>query len=68
MKDEVNAMEPVTVLTAVLAALVVSAWLSWRLTTIIKRDGYGFRSSSGLPRDWAPAELPSTPYSVKPHR
>lgn len=45
-----------------------SAWFSWQLTTIIKRDGYGFRSSSGLPRDWAPAELPSTPYSVKPHR
>ncbi len=54
---------------AVYAAFAAgSAWFGWRLATIIKRDGYGFRSSSGLPRDWAPAELPSTPYSVKPHR
>jgi hypothetical protein len=40
----------------------------WRLLAIIKADGYGLRSSSGLPRDWSPApELPSTPYLVKPH-
>jgi hypothetical protein len=50
-------------------AVAVSAWFAWRLATIIREDGYGFlRASSGLPRDWAPPELPSTPYSVKPHR
>jgi hypothetical protein len=42
--------------------------LGWRLVSIVKADGYGFRSSSGLPRDWSPTpELPSTPYLVKPH-
>jgi hypothetical protein len=52
-----------------LATAAVSMWFGWRLVTIIRADGYGFlRASSGLPRDWAPAELPSTPYSLKPHR
>ncbi len=51
-----------------LASLAVwSLWFGWRLTSIIKADGYGFRSSSGLPRDWAPTELPSTPYVARPH-
>lgn len=51
------------------AAAAASFWFGWRLATIIRADGYGFlRASSGLPRDWAPPELPSTPYSVAPHR
>jgi hypothetical protein len=52
---------------AVAAVTVFSVWLVWRLASIIKADGYGFRSSSGLPRDWAPPESQSIPYSVKPH-
>jgi hypothetical protein len=40
----------------------------WRLVSFIKADGYGFRSASGLPRDWSPEpDLPSVPYLVKPH-
>lgn len=65
---EVKPMYPFAALTLLFAFAAFSVWFSWRLTTIIKADGYGFRSSSGLPRDWAPPELPSTPYSVKPHR
>ncbi len=51
----------------VLATIAFSVWYGHRLFTLIKNDGYGLRSSSGLPRDWAPPELPSTPYSAKPH-
>ena len=59
----------VAVLLIAAAAVAVCAWFGWRLVAIIKADGYGFlRASSGLPRDWAPPELPSTPYSVAPHR
>ena len=40
----------------------------WRLVSIIKADGYGLRSASGLPRDWSPEpDLPSFSYTVKPH-
>jgi hypothetical protein len=59
----------VVICAVALATAAVSMWFGWRLVTIIRADGYGFlRASSGLPRDWAPAELPSTPYSLKPHR
>ncbi len=49
------------------AVAVAAVWLAVRLTAIIKADGYGLRAASGLPRDWAPPELPSTPYSKKAH-
>jgi hypothetical protein len=59
----------VVVLLIAAAATALSLWFGWRLATIVRADGYGFlRASSGLPRDWAPPDLPSTPYSVKPHR
>ncbi len=45
------------------AVVAVAAWFAVRLITVIRADGYGFRAASGLPRDWAPPELPSTPYS-----
>jgi hypothetical protein len=61
-------METVRELLVAAVVLGTSGWFGWWLTGIIKADGYGFRASSGLPRDWAPPELPSTPYSVKPHR
>ncbi len=61
-------MDLLQMLILFLIVSAVSSWFSWRLTMMIKADGYGFRSSSGLPRDWSPAELPSTPYSVKPHQ
>lgn len=53
----------------ILAAITVfTAWFALRLASLIKSDGYGFRSSSGLPRDWSPTpDLPSTSYLVKPH-
>lgn len=54
---------------AVSALLIApSTWFGWWLAGVIKADGYGFRAASGLPKDWAPPELPSTPYSAKPHR
>jgi hypothetical protein len=51
-------------------AVLATVWFLVHLVSLIKSDGYGFRSSSGLPKDWAPPELdlPSVPYSVKPHR
>ncbi|MEJ7706083.1 MAG: hypothetical protein WKF82_01710 [Nocardioidaceae bacterium] len=52
---------------ALVAAGLLTWWAGRYLFRIVRTDGYGFRSSSGLPRDWAPAELPSTPYTVKPH-
>jgi hypothetical protein len=53
----------------VVAAAAVAAWYLWRLLRIVRSDGYIFRASSGLPRDWSPSpDLPSLPYSVKPHR
>jgi len=54
-------------LLVLLAGIVVSVWYGLHLLHVVKADGYGFRSSSGLPKDWAPPELPSTPYSAKPH-
>jgi hypothetical protein len=51
------------------AITVFTVWFAAKLASIIKSDGYGFRSASGLPRDWSPTtDLPSTPYVVKPHR
>ena len=61
-------MEPVTVLLSLCAVAALGVWFGWRLTAMVLADGYGFRTSSGLPRDWAPPALPSTPYAVKPHR
>ena len=49
-----------------LLTVVLTSWLAWQLMSLIKRDGYGLRSASGLPRDWAPPERPSTPYSITP--
>jgi hypothetical protein len=61
-------MTTLTVLPAVAAIAIFSAWFAVRLISIVKADGYGFRSSSGLPRDWSPSpDLPSTPYVAKPH-
>ncbi|MBA3266047.1 MAG: hypothetical protein H0T14_06705 [Nocardioidaceae bacterium] len=54
-------------LSAVISCIVFGTGYALHLVWLIRSDGYGFRSSSGLPRDWAPAELPSTPYSAKPH-
>lgn len=59
-------MEDITLL-GLFAGISVSGWYLLHLLHVIKADGYGFRSSSGLPKDWAPPELPSTPYSAKPH-
>lgn len=53
---------------ALVAVVFASASsFGWWLAAVIKADGYGFRATSGLPRDWSPAELPSTPYALKPH-
>lgn len=61
-------MNSFAVIISLAAIMAFTAWFTWRLTSIIKADGYGFRSSSGLPRDWSPTpELPSVPYVVKPH-
>lgn len=43
------------------------------LARVVRADGYGYRASSGLPRDWKPRDwtdgrLPSTPYSSTPPR
>ncbi len=63
-----TAMNSLAVVILALAAITVfTVWFAWKLISIIKADGYGLRSSSGLPRDWAPRETPSTAYSVKPH-
>jgi len=48
-------------------AVAAALWFAARLRAMVKADGYGFRAASGLPRDWAPADLPSTPYSTKAH-
>ena len=61
-------MTSFAVLIPVVAAVLLSAWYGLRLFRMIKADGYGFRVSSGLPRDWSPSEdLPSTSYAQKPH-
>ncbi len=60
-------MNSLALLVMVATATTLIVWFALRLTSFIKADGYGFRSSSGLPRDWAPADLPSTPYVAKPH-
>jgi hypothetical protein len=50
------------------ASTVLAAWYLWRLFRIVRSDGHIFRASSGLPRDWSPSpDLPSVPYTVKPH-
>jgi hypothetical protein len=59
-------MSTITVLALAILA-VAAVGYAVRLVVMIKRDGYGFRSSSGLPRDWAPTETQSWPYSLKPH-
>jgi hypothetical protein len=52
----------------IIAGLTLAALYLWRLFCIIGSDGYILRASSGLPRDWSPSpDLPSTPYTVKPH-
>ncbi|MBA3310570.1 MAG: hypothetical protein H0U28_11060 [Nocardioidaceae bacterium] len=51
---------------AIAGAVAVAALLA-EIAHLIRMDGHGLRSSSGLPRDWAPPELPSTPYNVKRH-
>lgn len=61
-------MELIQELGVAAAVLASAGGFGWWLAGMIKADGYGFRAASGLPRDWAPPELPSTPYSVKPHR
>jgi hypothetical protein len=54
---------------AMMAVTAVAVWYLWRLVRIVKSDGHIFRASSGLPRDWSPApDLPSIPYTAKPHR
>jgi len=64
----ITAMTSISVITFVVAAAVVAAWFVARLAHLIRSDGYGFRASSGLPRDWSPSvDLPSTPYVMKPH-
>jgi len=60
-----NAMNELTVIAILTATFGV--WYGLRLFQLIRTDGYGPRSSSGLPRDWSPPELPSTPYSTKAH-
>ena len=61
-------MTSIAVITLVVAAAVVTAWYVARLASLIKSDGLGFRAASGLPRDWSPSvDLPSTPYTKKPH-
>ncbi|HSS68276.1 MAG TPA: hypothetical protein VLK34_06965 [Nocardioidaceae bacterium] len=53
---------------AVIAAMAVAAWYLVRLARMVRSDGYTFRASSGLPRDWSPSpDLPSLPYIAKPH-
>lgn len=57
---------------AVLLPLVTVAllivWFGVRFTRMVKKDGYGFRAASGLPRDWSPSvDLPSTSYAERPH-
>ena len=60
-------MNSITVLIPLTIVAVAAVWFVAHLATIIKQDGYGFRSASGLPRDWAPPETQSEPYSVKQH-
>jgi hypothetical protein len=60
-------MNPIAAL-ALIAASALAAWYLWKLIRLVRSDGYVFRASSGLPRDWSPsADLPSLPYTVKPH-
>jgi hypothetical protein len=60
-------MNPIAAL-AVVAAVVAAAWYLWRLVQYVRSDGHIRRASSGLPRDWSPSpDLPSYPYTVKPH-
>lgn len=56
------------VLLTLVATGIAASWFGVRLTHLIKSDGYGFRATSGLPRDWSPSvDLPSTSYIEKPH-
>jgi hypothetical protein len=61
-------MTTLAVVIPLLALAIVGAWFAVHLIRMIKLDGYGFRAGSGLPRDWSPTpDLPSTPYTAKPH-
>lgn len=60
-------MTTIAMVLTVAAVLTGAVWFAVRLTALIRSDGYGFRASSGLPRDWAPQDLPSTSYVDKPH-
>jgi hypothetical protein len=63
----ITAMTIYTILAAIAVGVVAVAFGRW-LFSFIKADGYGLRTASGLPRDWSPSsDLPSIPYSVKPH-
>jgi hypothetical protein len=54
---------------ALVATAAVAVFYLWRLFRIVKTDGHILRASSGLPADWSPSpDLPSVPYTVKPHR
>lgn len=65
-------MGPVALVAVSLLAVAALAFGVF-LVRMVRADGYGYRASSGLPRDWKPRgwsndELPSTPYSVTPPR
>lgn len=60
------------VLVAVCLLAVASLAFGVFFVRMVRADGYGYRASSGLPRDWKPRDwstgLPSTPYSSTPPR
>ncbi|MGH3508206.1 MAG: hypothetical protein ACRDO2_13480 [Nocardioidaceae bacterium] len=65
-------MTEMTILLLAVAGVLLVGWLATRYVAFLKSDGYGRRSTSGLPRNWKPTDwsapdLPSTPYRVKPH-
>jgi hypothetical protein len=61
-------MTDIATLISVIVGALLALGYGIRLAHVIKSDGYGFRSTSGLPRDWSPShDLPSTPYIKKPH-
>jgi hypothetical protein len=68
----ITAMTEMTTFALVVAGILIAGYLAAQYLKFIKSDGYGRRSSSGLPRDWKPRDwatpdLPSTPYQAKPH-
>ena len=58
-------MGPMALLAVTVLAVAALAFGAWLVRTV-RADGYGYRASSGLPRDWSPTDLPSTPYSRTP--